>query len=79
MSTLVSKPASELMGPTRMGWFEVILATKGMGSGVIQQKSLDGDDIPGFHSLYSSFFFRCSGNDVANENGNHGQGKAIIA
>lgn len=51
--------------------FEVVLATQGMGSGVIQQKSLDGDDIPGFHSLYS-FFFRCSGNDVANENGNWG-------
>lgn len=61
-----------------MDRFEVILATKGMGSGVIQQKSLDGDDIPGFHSL-SSFLFRCSGNDVANENGNQGQGKAIIA
>lgn len=78
MSTLVSK-TSEQVGPARMDRFEVILATKGMGSGVIQQKSLDGDDIPGFHSLYSSFSFRCSGNDVANENGNQGQGKAIIA
>lgn len=46
------------MGPARTDRFEVNLATKGMGSGVIQQKSLDGDDIPGFHSLYSFFFFK---------------------
>lgn len=76
MWTLVSKPASDL-GQARS--VRSVLATKGMGSGVIQQKSLDGDDIPGFHSLYSSFLIRCSGYDVANENGNQGQGKAIIA
>jgi hypothetical protein len=35
-----------------------------MGSGVIQQKSLDGDDIPGFHSLCSYFFFLCAGGGV---------------